>query len=149
MGICQKCGKDIKKGLTMHSRFCGGAMTSPEIKDCGTEPNPPSVPQAGEEVAPPLLAAPLPEQVREVTYRSPRIKGLRLVVTPTFNRIIETPTGNYVTRVAGKTVEFKEGFYKTSDPEIIAFLNRYTKTKSAARYPVISSDEIARMAKCL
>jgi hypothetical protein len=130
---CELCGKENKNkaGMKSHMRVCGAV------------PNPPAAPRVLEELpAPPSLP-------KEVVYRSPRIRALRIIVTPTFNRVIETPTGNYVTKVAGKTVEFKEGLYRTKDPEIISFLDGYTKSKAAHRYPIISSLEIERMGKCL
>jgi hypothetical protein len=112
-------------------------------KKSGVETNPPATPQGEKEPAAPS------SPTKEVIFRSPRIRGLRIIVSPSFNRVVETPTGNYVTRVPGKVVEFKDGMYKTSDPEIIAFLDGYTKSKAAHRYPIISSLEIERMAKSL
>jgi hypothetical protein len=130
---CEKCGKEIKRNMIMHLKFCKGIAEA--------ETNPPSVRQVGgSEMAPPS---------KFITYRSPRIKGLRIIVRPSFNRTIETPTGNYVTRVEGKVAEFKNGLFTTDDPEVIEFLDKFSRNKKNARYPIISSEQMREMGNTL
>jgi hypothetical protein len=140
---CNKCGKIFKdnRGVAVHIANCKGT---------GAETSPPSAPQEEGISESPLPIT--PEEAKEakfVTFRSPRIKSLRIVVVPSMNRVIETPTGNYVTRVDGKTAEFVDGIYRTNDPEIIECLTKYSANKKNARYPVISDIDIERMRKTL
>jgi len=124
--ICPICGKVFKdgRGFAVHVANCE------KLKNVEKGTSPPPSRLEGEIAAPPLSAT--------VEYRSPRVKGLRIVVSPTYYNQVETPTGTRVIPVKGKTAEFKDGVFRTSDPEIIKYLNQY----SDARYPVVNMTEM-------
>lgn len=129
---CEACGKEFKSnaGLGGHKRFCKEFATG--------ETRPPSPVQEEGATMPPS-----PNKVME--YRSPKIRDLRIIVRPSFYNTINTPTGSRTMLVPGKTVEFKDGSYKTDDPEIIEFLSHYSNSK----FPIISMETIREMGKSL
>lgn len=78
-----------------------------------------------------------------VTFLSPRAHGMTLIVTPDYWTTIDTPGGQKQTMIKGKTVEFENGIYRTTDPEIIEYLEQVYADKADPRYPVISTRLIA------
>lgn len=127
---CNVCGKQCKSigGLGSHMR-----THKNEIAAQGTCP-PPEQPGEGK-AAPPLVR----------TYRSPRNRLLRVVVKPAYWGKQHTPAGDITVKFPGKTAEFIDGKLTTSDPEVIAALDKYKDP----RYPIVSDDEIREMRKCL
>lgn len=128
---CELCNREFKdnRGIRLHK--CVGADTRPPTA---------SAPEGEAKVSPSVK-----KDGRYVIYRSPRVRDLRIVVTPSFNKIIDGPAGSYITRVQGKTAEFRDGVFRTNDPEIIEYLNQYSQKKENGRYPIISMDEIEKM----
>jgi hypothetical protein len=131
---CDICGRTYDtRGLAIHKK----KHLSGKIDAQGTCP-PPEHPRG--EMA---KATPLPSKT--VTYRSPRVRSLRVIIKPSFWTQVNTPQGSHVIKVEGKVAEFKDGRFTTDDPEIIEVLNKY----SNRRFPVISEDAIREMGKCL
>lgn len=133
---CDKCEREFKDGRGMRLHKCVGA-----------EQRPPAAPAPVGEAK---EASPIVESKRRmVVFRSPRVRDLRIVITPSFNKIIEGPAGSYITRVAGKTAEFRDGIFRTDDPEIIEYLSKYSEKRENGRYPIISTIDMENMKKCL
>lgn len=59
----------------------------------------------------------------EVTFFSPRLPFLTVIVTPGEWRMVSGPAGDKMVSVDGLTAEFDNGIYKTADPTIIAYLS--------------------------
>lgn len=58
----------------------------------------------------------------EVSFYSPRLPFIQIVVVPSEWRLVEGPAGAKQYPVEGITVEFDNGRYVTSNPKIIAYL---------------------------
>jgi hypothetical protein len=128
---CETCGKEFRNnaGLGGHKKFCKG------IAEGETRPPSPIQQEEGAQGSPLLK--------RIVEYRSPKIRGLRIIVRPSFYNTVNTPTGSRTMLVPGKVVEFRDGVFKTDDPEIIEFLSHYSNPK----FPVLSVDDMKDMGR--
>jgi len=122
---CKPCNKEFKNqgGLNLHNR----KHAAP--KDVKVPPLRPVV-EVGVERNDPT----------KVLFYSPKSPNLTIVVKPEYWARVETPGGEQSFKVAGKTVEFLEGRFSTSDPEIIAYLETiYNSLPGSGRFPVVSS----------
>lgn len=116
---CGVCGKEVKN-LGAHSRLAHGKRAV----------------EAGGEL---LSSAPpsAPTEQKEVRYLSTRARGLVIVVKPAMWGEEATPVGTKMKLYPGKTIEFKNGWFATKDPELIAFLDNYKADKG---FPVVRVD---------
>ena len=115
---CTKCEREFKdnRGLAAHVRFKHSEESRPPLPD--------TVASEGVKEVDPL-----------VVFTSPRSMGLRIIVSKSYWTEVKTPGGSHREVIPGKTAEFVEGVLRTTDPEIIDFLeNRY----ESKRYPVVS-----------
>jgi hypothetical protein len=74
---------------------------------------------------------------REVTFFSPRAKEQAIVVIPVEWLTQETPAGSRTIQSKGKIAQFIDGIFRTSDPEIVAYL---TNVYTDKRFPVVRTD---------
>lgn len=79
----------------------------------------------------------------EVKFVSPRRLSMTVVVVPDQWREIQTPVGAKMVQATGKTIQFLNGIYKTSDPEVIEYLeSKYNDS----RFPILSDRQMKSMA---
>jgi hypothetical protein len=120
---CPVCGKECKgrTGLSAHTRFVHASPRPPLAVE--------TAPEAVQE------GASAPSSPREEIFVSPMSAMLRVVVKPSTQTHMVTPTGILSTRAEGKVAEFRDGVLITKDPEIIDFLENHYRDD---RYPVYS-----------
>ena len=77
------------------------------------------------------------DDVEPVRFFSPASNGLSVIVAPKEWVVNKTPAGDRTIQTPGKTAQFENNIYITSDPEIIEFL---TTTYTDKRYPIVRDD---------
>jgi len=103
-----------------------------------------NAPVAVENKAPAPVPAPeVPKiEIKEVLFYSPRAPFQTVIVKPTEWVMVESPAGTRNIQVAGKEAQFDNGTFRTSDPEIIEYLE---KKYSSPRYPIVSARQLAEL----
>lgn len=93
---------------------------------------------AGEQVNSSSAPAPLTK------FFSPRSAELRVVVKPRHRGFMVTPQGQVDIVHEGKSAQFVNGEFETTDPDII---NHLTKVYRDPRYPVVNMSAVEREVK--
>ena len=80
-------------------------------------------------------SAPAP-RTKFISTRSP---GLRVVIRPTRRGFIQTPHGSMDSVFEGKSAQFVNGEFETTDAETIEYLNGVYNDR---RYPVVNASKL-------
>ena len=90
----------------------------------------------------PVEAGFTPKKDDSVSFTSPKALYQTIIVVPDQWKEVTTPVGGKLVQVPGKTVQFEAGLYRTSDLEIIDYLeNKYDDP----RRPIFSSRQMHAM----